>query len=464
MTAAGAPLPPEGRRLEAEILAWVREYERAGPAEDPAVAAPAGMAPARTAPSRKAAALAVDAAQAAAARFDELARRVFAYQFVHNPHYRRFCERRGIAPPLAAGDGSAGAAGDRHAGAAGDGSARRAPAGWLDIPAVPAAALKDAALATFDVHRAAAVFETSGTTQGRPGRHHLPHTTLYEAALTAHFRHYVLPDLAEGERLPVFVLFPDLPRSSLAHMMRTVIARFGAPESRFFLREAVREAALDVDGLVEALERASAAGRPVLLAGAVLGFVFACEALAARGRRFRLPAGSRIMDTGGFKGRRREIARDELRRMYAETFGVPPDLVVNEYGMTELASQFYDARLRRALALRGAPAGAAPAAAAEEDGRLRPPPWMRAAAVDPDTLRPLPPGERGLLRVVDLCNLHTVPFLQLEDVGRVDAHGRVTLEGRAHGAELRGCSLAVEDLLAAGGAVADLADLEEGRE
>ncbi|MBX5476876.1 MAG: hypothetical protein IRZ18_07145, partial [Clostridia bacterium] len=361
-------------------------------------------------------------ATCADARFEDFARRVFEYQYAHNPHYRRFCDRRGAGPR--------------------GGSARRVPAGWLDIPAVPAVALKDAAIATFDVRLARAVFETSGTTQNRPGRHHILDPSLYEAALAAHFRHYVLPDLPTGERMPVLVLFPDLPRSSLAHMMRTVVARFGTDESRFFLDGAVREGALDVDGLAAALRRAEAAGRPVLLAGAVLGFVFACEALAARGLRFRLPAGSRVMDTGGFKGRRREIARDALLRMYADTFGVPPDHVVNEYGMTELASQFYDARLRRAR-LGGA-------GAADEDGRLRAPPWMRAVAVDPGTLRPLPPGERGLLRVCDLANLHTVPFLQLEDVGRVDAQGRVTLEGRAQGAELRGCSLAVEDLLAAG--------------
>lgn len=374
------PDPEAGAGIERELRAWIAEYAHQGPDGQPSDD-----------------------------RFERLALAIYGYQLEHNPAYRRFAERRG---------------------------ASAAPSTWLDIPALPAPAMKEAAFATFDPQEAAVVFRTSGTTTGRPGRHYVKETGLYEAALSAHFRHFVLPDLPRGERILTLRLFPDLPDSSLSHMLRTVADRFGVDGGVYL----AGSGGLDGQGLAGALRRAEREGRPILILGAVLGLLAACESLAEARLRFRLPAGSRIMETGGFKGRRRQVSTEELHATYLQRLGVTESMVVNEYGMTELASQFYDSALRAAVAGEGW--------REHEPGRLVPPPWVRVRAVDPGTLRPLPPGRRGLLQVCDLANLHTVPFLLLEDVGRVDERGRLTLEGRAEGAEARGCSLTAEDLTA----------------
>src|SRR5947207_12941522 len=117
-----------------------------------------------------------------------------------------------------------------------------------------------------------------------------------------------------------------------------------------------------------------------------------------RARKFGLAEGSRIMDTGGFKGQNeRAVAAKELRARYDALLGIPATHCVNEYGMTELLSQFYDDGLRAYIR------------ALPSLGRAkRTPPWVRSTIVDPETLAPLRTGERGLLRHFDLANLHSV--------------------------------------------------------
>jgi hypothetical protein len=200
-----------------------------------------------------------------------------------------------------------------------------------------------------------------------------------------------------------------------------------AGRRRFF----VRDGRLDAATFAEETRRCDG---PVC----VLSTAFALVHLLDAGTGpIPLPPGSRVMETGGFKGRSREVERGELYRRVAELFAVPEGRIVAEYGMTELSSQFYDASL-----VIGHPSLAA-------HPRVKvPPAWMRSVAVDPVSLEPLPPGETGLLRHVDLCNRGSVIAVQTEDLGRVvDADGGIELFGRAPEAEPRGCSRAVEDLL-----------------
>ncbi len=136
------------------------------------------------------------------------------------------------------------------------------------------------------------------------------------------------------------------------------------------------------------------------------------------GRRWQLPEGSLVVDTGGCKGYPRDVPRAAIVARYGEVFGVPPAQVVNEYGMTELCSQLY----------------------ARATGPLEPPPWMRTLVCDPLTGRPQPPGHAGLLRHFDLANLGSVVAIQTEDIGR-QVDGGIELLGRAPRAEARGCSL-----------------------
>jgi hypothetical protein len=335
--------------------------------------------------------------------FDTLAREIFAHQFARNTPYRLYCERRGATPESVG-----------H---------------WTEIPAVPTDAFKAAALVCGGPAEAGTVFRTSGTTRGaeRRGEHHFPDLSLYDAALREGFRAHLLPD---GARPRILSLVPsprEAPDSSLSHMVGEVVRAFGGEGSGYFVgAEGIGHAAL-----AAALRRAEEAGEPVCILGTSFACVHWLDHLAATGERFSLPVGSRIMDTGGFKGRSREVAREELYAAFGERLGVGEAWCVNEYGMTEMSSQFYDA-----VAGRPAP-------------RLhRGPPWVRTRTVDPETLEPLPGGEAGVLRHWDLANLHSVMAVQTADLGVVSPEGFRVL-GRARGAEARGCSLAMDQLLGA---------------
>ena len=344
------------------------------------------------------------------AAFDRLAVAVFAAQYAANAPYRRFCDLRGATPATVAS--------------------------WQEIPAVPTAAFKELPLTCFPPEQAQVVFTTSGTTQGagKQGTHYLLNSRLYDASLLRHFAALLLPD---GARLPLYVVAPspaDAPNSSLSHMFGAVGRRL-APDVTYY----VDAAGLSAEALARDLALAEAEGTPILLAGTAFGFVHFLDYCAAQGLRFSLPRRSRLMDTGGFKGRSREVPRDELYAQYRQTFGIAPQYLVNEYGMTELGAQFYDATLLDHQLRRRGPL------------RKIAPSWCRVGVVDPETLQPAAPGATGVLRFFDLTNLYSVAAVQTEDLGRtIDApDGGFEVIGRAEGAEARGCSIALDDLLLA---------------
>jgi hypothetical protein len=210
-----------------------------------------------------------------------------------------------------------------------------------------------------------------------------------------------------------------------------VASAFGAGEAGWFVSP---DGGIARERLAEALRAAEAAGDAVCVLGTAFAFVHWLDALAEAGERFCLPPGSRVMDTGGFKGRSREVGREELYGMIEDRLGIAPAWCVNEYGMTEMSSQFYD----------GVAGRAAPVAERLHAG----PPWVRTQAADPETLRALPHGEVGVLRHWDLANLHSVMAIQTADLGVTSPDGFRVI-GRARGAEARGCSLAMDDLLSA---------------
>lgn len=350
--------------------------------------------------------------------FNTLALRVFSYQFERNQPYAAYARRRDRTPESV-----------RH---------------WSEIPAVPTAAFKEVPLVAGDPARAERVFRTSGTTRGseRRGEHHILDLMLYHASLLPNFAAHLLPD---GAELPILSLMPptsELPDSSLAHMIAVVLERLGAPGSGYF---ATADGGIDEEALGEALRRFEAEGRPVCILGTSFAFVHWTDALRERGERFRLAPGSRLMDTGGFKGKSREVAPDELRATYVELLGIPEDHLVNEYGMAEMCSQFYDRvlrdRIRGGVSTEG---GAQGGVARVKVG----PPWVRTQVVSPETLEPVQPDEIGILRHYDLANLGSVIGVQTEDLGR-EVDGGFLLLGRAAGAPPRGCSIAMDLLLEA---------------
>ncbi len=330
---------------------------------------------------------------------DVLALDLFLYQVTCNVAYRAFAGSLGY-------------------------NERSVPADWRAIPAVPASAYKDATLASFDVATAALEFHTSGTTSARFGTHYMETSRLYDAALLAGFERFML---ADGAR-PRFVnLVPDParnPHSSLGYMMRRVGEHFGAG-SRFYLRDD----GIDLDALRRDLADAREAGVPVCIAGTAFAFASLVDGFADGS--FPCAAGSRVMETGGFKGREHAVSRDDLYARIAGLLGIAQDAIVAEYGMTELTSQYYDAPSSRGAAVR------------VKTG----PPWLRTLVVDERGAR-VPSGEIGFLRHVDLANRGSVVAIQTEDRGYETAGGFVLL-GRDADAPLRGCSLDAEDLLAA---------------
>ena len=338
--------------------------------------------------------------------FNELALRLFAYQFANNRPYRLLAERRGRTPATVS-----------H---------------WRELPAVPIAAFKETLLAAEPVE-GAVEFNSSGTTRPEHrSRHFHRDLTLYNLNAQLNFKAHVLPD---RDSLPLLVLFPprdELPNSSLAHWLTLMVERFGAPGSDWFVSNA---AGLDAPRLLKRLHEAS---EPVGVLAASFGLVHFLEHCQEQRVRVALPPGSRVMDTGGYKGRSREYGRDELYAMVTEYLGVPASHIVNMYGMTEHGTQFLDAVLRDHLANGGQPPVRYKVV----------PPWARTLVVDPDTMAEQPAGERGLLLHVDLINRASALCVLTEDVGHTLGRG-FELLGRAQGSEARGCSIALDELIQA---------------
>jgi acyl-protein synthetase LuxE len=328
-------------------------------------------------------------------RFNDAALEIFRFQMERNVPYRRYCERRGL--DLSGLDT------------------------WSRIPPLPARAFQAFDLAAAPPER---TFLTSGTTGGpeKRGRHGLPSLDLYQAAWEEPFRRHVLPDCDRIRTLSVIPGEDLFPQSSLSYMISRILERFGAPGTRV----AMGTEGLDRPALDAALRASLQDEEPLLILGTSLAMAAVLDTLPSP---IALPAGSRIMDTGGFKGRARETERESLLLLYQERLGVPPRYVVGEYGMTELCSQFYETSLSQ-----------------PGPRRFEGPSWTRTLAIDPETLGPLPFGERGLLAHWDLANAWTVLAVLTEDIGIVHADG-FELGGRAPGAELRGCSIATEELL-----------------
>ena len=351
--------------------------------------------------------------------FDRLAARVFRHQFIRNLPYQRFCRARGITP--------------------------EGFSSWRQAPTVPTDVFKVVDLSTFPADQTVAIFRTSGTTRGQQrGQHRFSSLRPYEAALLRSFQRYVLPD---DRRLPMLSLVApglELPDSSLSHMIDHLLPRLGTEGSRSFWRAG----SLEVDALTEALEAACRDQRPVLLLGTAFAYVHLFD--ERPDWAVALPAGSRLMETGGLKGRVREVARDELYGLFETRLGLPAHHCVAEYGMTELSSQLYDVRLRDVWldVSRGVSQGA-PQGASQRNSiraRLEPPPWLKVEVVDPVRLETLPEGTIGLVRFFDLANLNSVCAIQTSDRGRwID--GGLELLGRAPDAEARGCSLTAEEIL-----------------
>jgi hypothetical protein len=346
-------------------------------------------------------------------QFAELALELFALQYQHNPAYRKICQARGLTPELV-----------EH---------------WTHIPAVPTTAFKELELSCLPPDERTAVFHSSGTTEQKPSRHlHCPDSLeLYEASLWTWFGPNVLTDSkfkVQSSKLICLTPSPEqAPHSSLVHMFETIRRKFGgasvlASRSSFLGKiTSYGSWVLDFEAVATTLKSAIGNRQSAILLGTAFSFVHLLDFLGEHDLQFQLPAGSRVMETGGYKNRSRSMPKDELHALITERLGIPTENIICEYGMSELSSQAYDSTIR-------------PPSSILHPRIFRFPPWARAQIISPETGREVADGESGLIRVFDLANVFSVMAIQTEDLGVRRGDG-FELIGRAQFVEPRGCSL-----------------------
>ncbi len=304
--------------------------------------------------------------------FEALRDELWAWQRAHNPTLRAYCEALG----------------------------RR------ELTYLPIEFFKHFAVQTAPPWTAAFCFESSGTTGQEPSRHLVRDPDLYrESAIRGFFHFFPEKNYRILALLPSYL---ERQNASLVHMVQLWIDTFGRPGSGFYLH--------DFEALAAAIGDADKAGEQVLLIG--VSFALLDFAAFSGEKGLALPPDAIVMETGGMKGRREELVREELHTRLRQGLGVPA--IASEYGMTELLSQAY----------------------ALEKGRFQCPPWMRVEIADihlPTLIQP--PGISGRILITDLANVHSCAFIATEDIGRLHEDGSFEVLGRLDHAELRGCNL-----------------------
>ena len=249
------------------------------------------------------------------------------------------------------------------------------------------------------------IFTSSGTTGTQTSRHYVKELSLYEQSFRKGFEHFY----GNVEDYVVLALLPSyLERtgSSLITMVADLIERSGSEYSGFYLNE--------YDLLAQRLQTLDASGKKVLL----IGVSFALLDLITE-HTFSLK-NTIVMETGGMKGRRKELVREELHALLCQGCGVA--MIHSEYGMTELLSQAYSAG----------------------KGIYKCVPWLKVLIRDTnDALSYLPTGKTGGLNFIDLANRESCSFIATQDLGKLYPDGTFEVLGRFDNADIRGCNLLI---------------------
>lgn len=323
--------------------------------------------------------------------FEEKVRQVFEYQFEHNPIYKRYCEALSDTSSCHPEFGS------------GSSDAREA------IPLLPIKVFKDVQLTTRPDQKPNLLFKSSGTSGMQRSVHQVHDSALYEQSLLEGFRHFY-----ELDRSVIWGYTPgyaDNPHSSLIYMIQQLIVQDDSGLSRFL--------PLDQPLDKQQVQQVAQSGKQLIIFGAAFGFLDLLEM-----EKVKLPSNSIIIETGGMKTHRREIARKELHRRLAKGFGLDSSRIHSEYGMAELLSQAY----------------------ATGSSWFRTVPWMEVSIRDPENpAERLPAHEEGLIGIIDLANVYSCSFLLTGDKGMMDNQGRFQVLGRWNPKDLRGCNFLIEE-------------------
>lgn len=329
--------------------------------------------------------------------FEYYALRVFALHYQVNPIFREFCDAKKVGP----------------------GDINR----WEDIPMVYNDVFKTHLVASFPLEKSVMACLTGGTTsltqRGRIFRDEDGKRLVFTAnrVMTGS---YLFPDFGKGRRCRILILAPSpelAPSMGMAIGIDQTRRHFGTDDSMFLLGKS----GIHINELLKALRESEASGIPVALIGATSAFVYFFQACRRKKMKFCLPAGSRICDGGGYRGRFGKVTRYDYYAMVQETLGIPGSHCVNVLGEAETATNLFDDSLRRYV--KGLP----------QRTRTRPvPPWCRVRAMSIDDLSPLPDGQIGLLAHWDLANVPTVLAVITDNLGYTTDNGRgCEMVGRA---------------------------------
>jgi phenylacetate-coenzyme A ligase PaaK-like adenylate-forming protein len=311
--------------------------------------------------------------------FEAVAIDVFHFQYELNPVYRLWVDTLGIRPCNVAS--------------------------LKAIPFLPISFLKTHKVVTTNF-QPEIIFESSGTTGMVNSKHYIKSLNLYQQSFLSAFEYFYGPP----DQFAILALLPgylERKHSSLVHMVTELIHRSKHPSSGFFLR--------DLDALEKELEQLVTAGQKILLIGVTFALLDFAEAHPIQLNN------AIVMETGGMKGRREELTREELHSILKQKLGV--ENIHSEYGMTELLSQAYS----------------------KADGVFQTPPWMKVVIRDEEDPLQLKNDKgtlstKGLINIIDLANLYSCAFIATDDLGSLSSHG-FTVDGRLDSSDLRGCSL-----------------------
>lgn len=249
------------------------------------------------------------------------------------------------------------------------------------------------------------IFLSSGTTGITQSKHFVTDVSIYEKSFTKGFEYFY----GNVENYTVLALLPsylDRDGSSLIYMVNDLIKKSKKPKSGFYLD--------NLDELAKNLIELDKNGEKILLIGVSFALLDLVETY-----NFKL-RNTIIMETGGMKGRRKELIREELHQILCKGFGVPK--IHSEYGMTELLSQGYSIG----------------------NGIFKCPPWMKILTRDPeDALTILPKGKSGGINIIDLANINSCSFIATQDLGKTYPNGTFEVLGRFDNSDIRGCNLLV---------------------
>ena len=312
------------------------------------------------------------------ADFVQAALQTFGYQYQHNQVYQRFCTLLGRTPD----------------------KVRQ----LTDIPFLPIEFFKSEAVYCGN-ERPTTVFTSSGTTGSHTSRHYVKDPTVYQQSFRQGFADFY-GNIEEYTVLALLPSYLERTGSSLITMVADLIERSGSADSGFYLNE--------YDLLAEKLTALDRSGRKVLLIGVSFALLDLVET-----HRFQLK-NTIVMETGGMKGRRKELIREELHAILYEGFGV--EHIHSEYGMTELLSQAYSAG----------------------NGLYESVRWLKVLIRDTnDALSYQRPLKTGGINLIDLANIHSCSFIATQDLGRLHPDGKFEVLGRFDNADIRGCNLLI---------------------